>query len=122
MAYGAILGQAVSGGGTPSKIFTASIGTTWTEDSDTGVKSQFVALTNADGDTPTGEAGEIATVDHSDATVDVVSPDYATFVEEENQYLTYITNGYAQTVAGGINFYIFGDPNTIAIPIIVEVV
>ena len=37
------------------------------------------------------------------------------------QYLTCITNGYAETHDGGITFYIFGDANTVSIPIVVEV-
>jgi len=33
-----------------------------------------------------------------------------------------VTNGYAETVDGGVKFVIFGDPNTVSIPIVVEVV
>ena len=95
------------------KTFTATIGTTWTENEDTGVKSQNVSI-------PGVLAKHTAKVDHA-YTGSGTSDDYAAFVEAENQYLTYITNGYAETYDGGITFYIFGDANTVSIPIVVEV-
>ena len=95
------------------KTFTATIGTTWTENEDTGVKSQNVAI-------PGVLAKHTAKVDHA-YTGSGTSDDYAAFVEAENQYLTYITNGYAETYDGGITFYIFGDAPTVIIPIVVEV-
>lgn len=95
------------------KTYTATIGTTWTEDSNTGVKTQSVAI-------PGVLASQTATVDHV-YTGSGTSDDYAAFVEAENQYLTYITNGYAETYDGGIKFTIFGDANTVSIPIVVEV-
>ena len=100
----------IGGGGTTS---TATIGTTWVEDSNTGVKTQSVAI-------PGVLASQTATVDHV-YTGSGTSDDYAAFVEAENQYLTYITNGYAETYDGGIKFTIFGDANTVAIPIVAEV-
>lgn len=99
--------------GASLKTYTATIGTTWTEDSNTGVKTQSVAI-------PGVLASQTATVDHV-YTGSGTSDDYAAFVEAENQYLTYITNGYAETYDGGIKFTIFGDANTVAIPIVVEV-
>ncbi len=93
--------------------FTSTIGTTWTENEDTGVKSQNVAI-------PGVLAKHTAKVDHA-YTGDGTPDGYATFVEAENQYLTYITNGYAETYDGGITFYIFGDAPTVEIPIVVEV-
>ena len=96
-----------------STTYTATIGTTWTEDSNTGVKTQSVAI-------PGVLASQTATVDHA-YTGSGTSDDYAAFVEAENQYLTYITNGYAETYDGGIKFTIFGDANTVAIPIVAEV-
>ena len=95
------------------KTFTATIGTTWTENEDTGVKSQNVSI-------PGVLAKHTAKVDHA-YTGDGTSDGYAAFVEAENQYLNYITNGYAETYDGGITFYIFGDANTVSIPIVVEV-
>ena len=95
------------------KTFTSTIGTTWTENEDTGVKSQNVAI-------PGVLAKHTATVDHA-YTGDGTSDGYAAFVEAENQYLTYITNGYAETYDGGITFYIFGGAPTVEIPIVVEV-
>ena len=96
------------------KTFTATIGTTWTENEDTGVKSQSVPITGV-------LAKHTAKVDH-DYTGNGTSDGYAAFVEAENQYLSFITNGYAETYDGGIAFYIFGDAPTVEIPIVVEVV
>lgn len=95
------------------KTYTATIGTTWTENSNTGVKTQTVAISGV-------KATNTATVDHAYMGAGT-SDDYAAFVEAENQYLTYITNGYAETYDGGIKFTIFGDANTVAIPIVAEV-
>ena len=95
------------------KTFVATLTTTWTENEDTGVKSQSVPITGV-------LAKHTAKVDHA-YTGDGTSDGYAAFVEAENQYLTYITNGYAETYDGGITFYIFGDANTVSIPIVVEV-
>ena len=95
------------------KTFTTTIGTTWAENEDTGVKSQNVSI-------PGVLAKHTAKVDHA-YTGDGTSDGYAAFVEAENQYLTYITNGYAETYDGGITFYIFGDAPTVSIPIVVEV-
>lgn len=95
------------------KTYTVTIGTTWTENADTGVKSQSIAIAGV-------LAKHTAKVDHA-YTGDGTSDGYAAFVEEENQYLTYITNGYAETYDGGITFYIFGDAPTVSIPIVVEV-
>lgn len=95
------------------KTYTATIGTTWVKDENTGVKTQTVAIAGV-------KATNTATVDHV-YTGAGTSDDYAAFVEAENQYLTYITNGYAETYDGGIKFTIFGDANTVAIPIVAEV-
>jgi hypothetical protein len=89
--------------------FYGTIGTEWTEDETTGVKSQLVA-------------GEGVLAAHHMGVVDVVmthertTEGYAAFVEETNQFLQFITNGDAETVDGGVMFYIYGDPNTIEIP------
>ena len=95
------------------KTYTATIGTTWVEDSNTGVKTQSVAIAGV-------KAANTATVDHV-YTGAGTNDDYAAFVEAENQYLNCITNGYAETYNGGIKFTIFGDANTVAIPIVAEV-
>lgn len=95
------------------KTYTATIGTTWVEDENTGVKTQTVAIAGV-------KATNTATVDHI-YTGAGTSDDYAAFVEAENQYLNCITNGFAETVAGGIKFTIFGDANTVSIPIVAEV-
>lgn len=98
-----------------AQVYTATIGTSWTENEDTGVKYQTVSISGV-------TAGHTAKVDHSSASIDGTSDGYAVFVEEENQYLTYVTNGFAETVDGGIQFTIFGDAPTVNIPIVVEVV
>ena len=95
------------------KTYTATIGTAWVEDENTGVKTQSVAIAGV-------TAQSTAMVDHV-YTGSGTSDDYAAFVEAENQYLTCITNGYAETYNGGIKFTIFGDANTVAIPIVAEV-
>lgn len=95
------------------KTYTATIGTTWVEDENTGVKTQSVAISGI-------KSTHTAKVDHV-YTGNGTSDDYAAFVEAENQYLNCITNGFAETVAGGIKFTIFGDANTVAIPIVAEV-
>lgn len=96
-----------------SATYTATIGTTWAEDENTGVKTQIVAIAGV-------TAQNTALVDHA-YTGAGTSDDYAAFVEAENQYLNCITNGYAETYNGGIKFTIFGDANTVAIPIVAEV-
>ena len=96
-----------------STTYTATIGTTWTEDSNTGVKTQSVAIAGV-------TAQSIAMVDHV-YTGSGTSDDYAACVEAEHQYLNCITNGYAETYDGGIRVTIFGDANTVAIPIVAEV-
>ena len=91
----------------------ATIGTTWTEDTSTGVKSQSIAIEGV-------LASHTAKVDH--VYVGDGSPEsYTLYVEEENQFLSHITNGFAKTYDGGITFYIFDAANTIEIPILVEV-
>lgn len=94
------------------KTYTATIGTTWTEDSNTGVKTQIVAIAGV-------TAQNTANADHA-YTGTGTAEDYAAFVEAENQFLDCITNGIAETVAGGIKFTIFGEANTVEIPIVVE--
>lgn len=96
-----------------SATYTATIGTTWVKDENTGVKTQSVAIAGV-------TAQSTAMVDHV-YTGSGTSDDYAAFVEAENQYLNCITNGYAETYDGGIKFTIFGDANTVAIPIVAEV-
>ena len=96
-----------------STTYTATIGTTWVEDENTGVKTQSVAIAGV-------TAQSTAMVDHV-YTGSGTSDDYAAFVEAENQYLNCITNGYAETYDGGIKFTIFGDANTVSIPIVAEV-
>lgn len=107
-------GQAETSGGNAA-VFFGSIGTEWTKDSSTGVRYQLVEI---DG----------VRASHQSATLDVImthertSDGYANFIEEQNQFLDFITNGDAETVDGGVMFYIYGDLNTIEIPFCVEVV
>lgn len=105
--------------GASLKTYTATIGTTWEDDLDlvgqpTGAKTQTVLIDGINGD-------YTAFVDHN-PTIQIGR--YDSFVEEENQFLTCITNGFAYTITnrngtGGIKFTIFGDANTVSIPIIV---
>ena len=96
-----------------SKRYTASIGTTWTEDKTTGAKWQNVAIAGV-------KASQNGYVDHIN-THPRTADGYAKFVKEENQFLNYITNGDAETYDGGVKFYIYGDAPDVAIPIMVEV-
>lgn len=96
-----------------SKIIYATIGTNWTEDATTGVKSQSIAIDGV-------LASHTAKIDHV-YTGDGSAASYTTFVAEETQFLNCITNGFAKTYDGGITFYIFDAANTVPIPIIVEV-
>lgn len=98
-------------------VLYGTIGTNWIEDEETGAKYQMVTIEGAPDDI----------ADH-DAIMDVVmthtrdSDGYATFVEETNHYLDYITNGDGETVAGGVMIYVYGDVNTVDIPIKLVVV
>lgn len=106
-------GEKITGSMGSIKTYTATIGTAWVEDENTGVKTQSVAIAGV-------TAQNTALVDHA-YTGAGTPDDYAAFVEAENQYLNCITNGYAETYDGGIKFTIFGDANTVAIPIVAEV-
>lgn len=97
------------GAGEGTQKFYGTIGTAWTEDSNTGAKYQLVAI---EGVTADMELGRLDTINTHDRT----SEGYAAYVEEQNQFLTYITNGDAETVEGGVMFYIYGEANTVAIP------
>lgn len=97
-----------------AKVYNATIGTSWIEDENTGVKSQTVSIQEI---TSNNTAKVDVYMSHNPS-----SEGLASFVEEQNQFLDYITNGYAETINGGIKFYIFGDANTVNIPIVVEVV
>lgn len=107
----------VAGGGLPKHeglSYSGTISTSWVENSDTGVKTQTVSI-------PGMLAEYDANLDHV-YTGDDSAESYAEFVEAENQFLTYITNGFAKTVDDGIVFTIFGDANTVEIPIVVGVI
>lgn len=95
------------------KTYVAAIGTTWVADENTGVKTQNVAIAGV-------TAKNTAIVDHAYTGTGTVE-DYAAFVAAENQYLDCITNGHAETYNGGIKFIIFGEANTVEIPIVAEV-
>lgn len=94
-------------------FISGTIGTNWTEDENTGVKTQLVQLNGV----TSAMNGSLDVVMTHERTTE----GYAAFVEEQNQFLDYITNGDAETVDGGIMFYIYGDVNTIEIPFALEV-
>ena len=96
------------------KVENKTLGTSWTENEDTGVKSQTVSISGMTAD----DTANVDVYYNGDGSAD----SYATFVEQQNQFLEFVTNGYAETVEGGITFYIFGDAPTVSIPIIVEVI
>lgn len=97
-----------------SNVFLATIGTTWTENPETGARIQTVTV---EGMTETMSAS-IDVIYTGDDT----SESYEAFVEAQNQFLQYITNGYAKPVDGGIYFCIFGEPNTVEIPIVIVLI
>lgn len=98
-----------------AKVYTGTIPASgWAEDADTGIKTITVSISGI-------TASHTAKVDHY-YNGDGTAEGYATFVEEENQYLDCITNGFAETVAGGVKFTIFGSAPTVSIPVVVEVV
>lgn len=93
-----------------SKIFTGTLGTNWTKDEATGVRFQIVQIDGV-------LESHNGTCDHDDTSINGTSDGYAAFVEEENQWLTKITNGRpVQTFDGYVRFEIFGEPNTVPIP------
>lgn len=95
------------------KVYSATIGTEWAEDEETGVKTQLVAIEGVLA-SHTGKVDVVMTHERT-------SDGYALFVEEQNQFLEFITNGDSETVDGGVMLYIYGNANTVNIPIIVEV-
>lgn len=101
-----------SGGGSSIKKFTATIGTSWTEDTTTGVKSQTIPVTGITSDL-------WAKLEHDTTTIDGTTDGYTAYVEEDRQFLDLITNGYSETYDGGITFHIFGDANTVEIPVFI---
>lgn len=98
----------------PTQYFEATLGTTWTEDTTLGVKTQEVAIEGV-------LASHTAKVDHT-YNGDHTAESYQQYVEAETQYQSYVTPGFAETYDGGVKFYIFGDAPTVEIPIIVEVI
>lgn len=97
-----------------SKRFYGTIGTTWSEDANTGVKIQEVSIP---GILETMDLGNLDVI----MTHERTSDGYALFVEENNQFLNLITNGDAETYGtdetnGGVRFYIYGDAPTVSIP------
>ena len=102
------------GGNATLLVKTATIRTNgWSEDEETGAKYQTVIITDITSDM----TAKVDTVNTHERT----SEGYALYVEEQNQFLEFITNGDAETVDGGIKFYIYGDTNTVDIPIVIEV-
>ena len=100
--------------GAGSKKFYGTIGTNWTEDTDTGVKIQEVSIP---GILETMDLGNLDVI----MTHERTSEGYAAFVEENNQFLNLITNGDAETYGtnetnGGVRFYVYGDVPTVSIP------
>lgn len=102
-------GNGEGSGTAANTVFFGTIGTEWTEDETTGVKSQLVAVEGVLEAHHLGVLDVVMTHEHT-------SEGHAAFVEEQNQFLNFITNGFAETVDGGVMFYIYGDPNTIEIP------
>lgn len=98
------------------KVYEAVISASnWTYYAELGIKEQIVPVANI-------ISSNTARVDHANSSIDGTLNGYTRYVDEENEYLKYITNGYAETVNGGIKFVIFDEQNTIDIPIVIEVI
>lgn len=104
----------IQNGASSGSIFFKTIESdSWEEDEDTGLQKQFVAIDKIH------ETNNVI-VSHSSKSID--TDGYDLFMAEDDEYLNYITNGYARTCNGGINFYVFGEVNTMPIPIVVKVI
>lgn len=95
-------------------VYSGVIGTSWETNSSTGVKTQTVIV-------PGMSAEWDVNLDHVYTGNDSIDS-YNEFIEAENQFLNYITNGFARTINGGILFTIFGDANTVEIPFVAGVI
>lgn len=104
-------GNAWFSGTVQSKTFYANIGTSWIDDTDNNVKYQDIPIDGI-------LESHTIIVDHAY----IGSEIYSVFKREDDEYIYYITNGFAKPYDGGIRFIIFGDVNTMVIPIIVKVV
>lgn len=83
----------------------------WIEES-SGIKKQHVQIEGI------YETNNVF-IKHDAESIDVSGRDL--FIQEEEEYINYIANGYAKTCNGGIDFYIFDEPNTIDVPIVVKI-
>lgn len=83
-------------------------------------KSETTGVTSLSLPVPGVTAAANLHVDHR-YTGDGSKAAYERYVQEENQFLNQICNGYAETYDGGIKFHIFGNAPSIAIPIVAEV-
>jgi len=101
---------------TLTKTYTATLyASKWKElDDGTGVKYYPLTIGSKVTEDSTAKVDVRYTGDGS-------SESYATFVEQQNQFLEYVTNGYGRTANLGMYLYIFGDAPTIDIPIVIEV-
>lgn len=110
----AYIQSGLSSGGTYYAIIQPGISnSSWIEDTTTGIKTQYVKIDRI------REKNNVL-INHSSENIDTGG--YQLFISEEDEYVSYITNGYAKPCDGGINFYIFGEANTIPIPIVVKVI
>lgn len=87
--------------------YTATITTDgWTKDISTGISTKVVNVVGL----------------KANQTV-IVATDYqgddTAFVNQKNQFLTYITNGHVESIENGAKFSIYGEPPTIPINIII---
>lgn len=95
-------------------VVDTTIGTSWTEDSTTGAKYQTITVTGA-------TAARDARVGVRFASAKT-SAGFTEYANQRNQFNQYICNGFAETGEDIVTFWIFGDANTVNIPITVEVI
>lgn len=91
----------------PVQQYTGVIVTTgWRKDTATGISVQVIDVPGL----------------HENQTI-IVAPDYQgddnSFVNQKNQFLTYITNGHAESVDNGVKISIYGEAPTIKINVLV---
>lgn len=112
--YAEFYAPADGGSGSSVTVLTSVIGTAWTENEEAGIKSQTISLPGVTVDS----CAKVSA--YCENGFDEESAEL--YAEQQNQFNDLICNGFAQTGADTLTFYIFGDANTVEIPIIVEVV
>lgn len=98
-----------------TNVFYGTLGTDWT-DNGNGTHSQTVLFSGS-------SITENSVFQVFNRYVgDGSSQGYVDHVEQDTQFLTYVTNGICEPVSGGVKFTVFDAVSTVDIPIIVILV